>query len=113
MIFALATDENTLFVFAAATDAIASCEGIDVEDGGWRFWDMAGNPLAAQFLTTNIRSGVTVASGSYRLVPASGPSTLGECLRSIGQISDNSRFPDISAVRRHLASVAQVSQHGR
>lgn len=112
MIFALATDENTLFVFATAIDAIAYCEGIDVEDGGWRFWDIAGNALAANFLTANIRSGVTVGSGSYHLVPVSGQSTLGECLSSIGQINDNSRFPDISAVRRHLASVAQVSQHG-
>lgn len=112
MIFALATDENTVFVFAAATDAIAYCEGIDVEDGGWRFWDMAGNPLAAEFLTANLRGGATVGSGSYRLVPVSGRSTLGECLSSIGQIGDNSRFPDISAVRRHLARVAQMSQHG-
>ena len=112
MIFALATDENTLFVFATATDAIAYCEGIDVEDGDWRFWDMAGNALAAEFLTTNSRSGFTVGSGSYRLAPVSGQSTLGESLSSIGQISDSQRFPDISAVRAHLASVAQVPQHG-
>jgi hypothetical protein len=37
MIFALATDENTLFVFASAVEAVAYCEAIDVEEGGWIF----------------------------------------------------------------------------
>lgn len=42
MIFALATDYRSLFVFASVVEAVAHCEGIDVEDGGWAFWDGAG-----------------------------------------------------------------------
>jgi len=112
MIFALATDENTLFVFASVTDAIAYCEGIDVEDGGWSFWDHAGCALDAEFLIPNHRNGFTVGNGSYRLVPMSDKASLRDSLTSAWQIGDNAYFPTLSAVRAHLASVAQVSQHG-
>ncbi|MFN9707660.1 MAG: hypothetical protein ACK53K_04400 [Burkholderiales bacterium] len=39
MIFALSTDDKTLMVFASETEATAYAEGIDVEDGGWLFFD--------------------------------------------------------------------------
>ena len=111
MIFALATDENTLLVFTSVTDAMTYCEGIDVEDGGWSFWDHVGRALDAEFQIPNHRDGFTVGNGSYRLVPVADKATLGDSLTSIGKIGDNPHFPTLSAVRAHLASVAQVSQH--
>ena len=112
MIFALATDENTLLVFKSITDAMTYCEGIDVEDGGWSFWDNVGRALDAEFHNPNHRDGFTVGNGSYRLASAADKATLADSLNSIGQIGDNPHFPTLSAVRAHLASVAQVSQHG-
>jgi hypothetical protein len=44
MLFALSTDDRTLMVFGDAADAVAYCEGRDVAEGGWRFWDAAGSP---------------------------------------------------------------------
>ena len=55
MIFAVATDERSLYAFASEEEAIAKCEGLDVEAAGWLFWDSAGNPLEAEFLTPNKR----------------------------------------------------------
>ena len=112
MIFAAATDENTLFVFASIAEAIAYCEGIDVEDDGWIFWDDAGNALSAEFLTPNHRGRFAIGGGTCRLVQASGKPTLTEFIASIRHIDGNPYFSTLSAVREHLAPAAQVSQHG-
>ncbi|WAC63717.1 hypothetical protein OVA13_04490 [Pseudoxanthomonas sp. SL93] len=112
MIFAAATDENTLFVFASISEAIAYCESIDVEDGGWIFWDHAGNALSAEFLTPNHRGRFTVGGGTYRLVQVSGKPTLTESIASIHHINGNPYFSTLSAVHEHLATPTQVPQHG-
>ena len=107
MIFAAATDENTLCIFASAADAIAYCEGIDVEDGGWRFWDESGNPLSAEFLTPNHRERFTICSGTYRLVQSSSQPTLSESISGIRHIDGNPYFATLSAVQLHLATMAK------
>lgn len=112
MIFALATDENTLFVFASFTDVMAYCEGIDVEDGVWNFWDHTGCALGAEFHAPNHRVGFTAGNGSYRLVPMRDKATLGESLPSIRQIGDNPHFSSLAALQAHLASITQVPQGG-
>ena len=35
MIFAFDTDDRSLMVFSSEAEAIAYCEGVDVEEGGW------------------------------------------------------------------------------
>ena len=71
MIFALATDDKTLMVFPEDADAIAYCEGVDVEDGNWLFFDSTGKPLVAEFLKPNVRDSLGVQSGKYVLRPGS------------------------------------------
>jgi hypothetical protein len=112
MIFAAATDENTLCVFPSAAEAIANCEGIDVEDGGWLFWDESGNSLSAEFLTPNHRGRFTVGSGTYRLVQSPDQPNLAESLSGISHIDGNPYFATLSAVQVHLVAAAQASQHG-
>jgi hypothetical protein len=112
MIFAAATDENTLFVFASAVDAIAYCEAIDVEEGGWIFWDEAGDALQAEFLTPNHRGGFMVGSGSYRLIQATDGSTLAMSLAGIRHLDGNPYFDTLEAVRVHLATTRRISEHG-
>lgn len=112
MIFAAATDENTLFVFASAVDAVAYCEAIDVEEGGWIFWDEAGDALQAEFLTPNHRGGFMVGGGAYRLVPAPDRPPLAAVLASIGAIEGNPHFATLAAVQAHLATTTPVPEHG-
>ena len=112
MIFAAATDENTLFVFASIAEAITYCESIDVEDGGWIFWDDSGRALSAEFLIPNHRARFAVVGGTYRLVQVSGKPTLTESIASIHHINGNPYFSTLSAIQEHLATVTQVPQHG-
>ena len=108
--FAAATDERTLFVFLSAGDAIAYCEGIDVENGDWIFWDERGSALVADFVVPNHPGTYAICSGTYQFVPSNGLPTLEEGLARILQIDSNPYFKTISDVRAHLASVNQVSQ---
>lgn len=112
MIFALATDEGTLFVFPSSVEAVAHCEGIDVEDGIWRFWEERGSPLAAHFLTPNFRAGSIVGNGTYQLVPVSVPDHLATALDGARLIQANSFFGSIAAVRAYLAGLDEARSHG-
>ena len=47
MIFAVETEERALAVFPTQDEAIAYCEGLDVEAATWLFWAADGSPLAA------------------------------------------------------------------
>jgi hypothetical protein len=71
MIFAVATDERTLYSFPSAEAAIAYCEALDVAAAVWLFWDDAGRPLEPHFTVQNKRGLFVVQNGSYILVPAS------------------------------------------
>ncbi len=112
MIFALATDENSLLVFPAPENAIAYCEGIDVRAGVWLFWGENGLPLQPDFLTPNQYGRFSVANGIYRLLPTQSGGTLAEILGSIHSIGPNPFFPSLAALQEHLSGTAQATQHG-
>jgi hypothetical protein len=104
MIFAAATDEMTLFVFATAERALSYCEGIDVEEGGWLFWDGAGSALRAAFITPNHRDGACVGNGVYRLVPSTHLPPLSEVIMELRNLAANPHYPTLTAVRASLAA---------
>lgn len=112
MIFAAATDEMTLFVFATAEMAVSYCEGIDVEEGGWLFWDDAGMALRAEFITPNHRDGVRVGNGVYRLMPSASMPSLAKVIMEIRNIDTNPHYPTLAAVRAHLAAGSCPSRDG-
>ena len=70
MIFVVETEERSLYVFKSEAEAIANCEGLDVEAGVWLFWDDSGQPLMPQLSVPNKRGLFMAASGVYSLVPA-------------------------------------------
>lgn len=70
MIFAFATDEKTLMVFPSESEAIAYCEGVDVEEGNWFFFDSDGKPLDAVFTAPNKQGSFSMVSGFYILRPS-------------------------------------------
>lgn len=112
MIFVAATDDRTLTVFAAAEEAVAHCEGVDVEDGSWLFWDEVGMALAPEFLASNHRGRLAVGSGTYHLIPAPHLPSLTQTLATLHAIEANPHFATLAALRAHLATVATVRQHG-
>jgi hypothetical protein len=67
MVFVLLTDEQTLMVYPTEAAAISACEGIDVEDGEYRFFNAAGHPLLPVFDEPNSRTRLLVRSGRYHL----------------------------------------------
>ena len=112
MIFALATDDRSLQIFADAGLAISYCEGIDVEDGLWRFWGPTGEALEAVFSEPNERSGSWVLSGVYSLLPSSGRPNLWASLADAGSLEANPYFPSLAAIRDYLAQSGDVQHHG-
>lgn len=115
MLFALSTDDRTLMVFGDAADAVAYCEGLDVAEGGWRFWDAAGAPLEAAFAEPAVRGRLITANGRYALVPAHAPDAvpLRACFDAIRALTPNPHIADLAALRlmldeRHRASTQGV-----
>ena len=68
MVFAYAIDDGSLTAFSTEGEAIAYAEGIDVEDGAWRFFADDGAELTPCFKAANERSAWFVRSGNYNLV---------------------------------------------
>jgi hypothetical protein len=113
MIFAAATDEKSLFVFPSPEEAIAHCEAIDAENGGWMFWDGHGAALQPQFITPNYRGPLgIVGNGTYQLVADQSLPSLTEALGGLRALETNPLFQSLAAVQAHLAAVASLPQHG-
>jgi hypothetical protein len=104
MIFVLATDDFCLEVYPTKEEAIAACEGVDVEDGNYLFWDGSGFPLIASFSEPNERGRFTVLSGVYDLLPASSGESLLGALSMAKSFEGHGLFSSIEAVRRHLTN---------
>jgi hypothetical protein len=103
-IFAIDTEKRRLHVFDSAGVAVRYCEGVDVENGVWRFWDNAGQPLAPEFIKASLQGLGVMRSGTYRLVKdvsAKEP----ELLQMLGQITSvegPAPLNTVDGVRRHL-----------
>ena len=90
-------------MFSTEADAIAYAEGIDVEAGVWQFFDSCGAPLEAVF--TQPKTGrFLVASGKYRLRPATLGASLGERLGEVASVEGPAPLNSIAAVKERLAS---------
>lgn len=101
-IFAFATDDRGLHVFPEKEDAISYCEGIDIENGEWLFWDEFGTNLQPVFSKPNQKSGFSVMSGEYDLVPFPAGLELIMFLPNVGYVEGGGMFQDIEEVRNHL-----------
>lgn len=101
-VFVFSTDDLGLEVFDSKKDAIAACEGIDVENGECLFWDERGVSLKAEFSTPNKKGSFTVVSGIYDLVPFPEGLDLIEFLPKVGYVEGHGHFKDVAEVKRHL-----------
>ena len=103
VVFVLSMDDRGLCIFPSANAAIAECEGIDVEDGNYTFWDENGCPLKAVFSRPNRRGFFgSVLSGKYALVPSADSEPLIDALHKVGYLEPSNVFASIDALREHL-----------
>ncbi|MAP76732.1 MAG: hypothetical protein CMK87_01530 [Pseudomonadales bacterium] len=114
MIFAVETEERALAVFPTQDEAIAYCEGLDVEAATWLFWAADGSPLEAEFITPNKRGWFSVQNGHYRLVPAlpEHHADLAEALDEVLRLEPNPTFNSLLQVREYLAKLTNGAQDG-
>ena len=106
MIFAFATDDRSLMVFVSEAEAIAYCEGIDVEEGGWLFFANDGSPLEPHFSRPSHRGTFSVESGEYTLRPAKPGNDLSlrERLSEIASVEGMPGISNIADVERLLTA---------
>lgn len=104
MIFVFTTDDETLEIFPDKQTATSSCEGIDVEDGLYLFWDDSGKPLTAEFTEPNQRGRFSVVSGKYKLVSCdeSNSANLLDVLDDVQAVEGKSPLNTIEAIRSYL-----------
>ena len=104
MIFAVETEERTLIAFPSEAEAVAYCEGLDVEAAVWLFWNDCGEPLERQFPVPNKQGLIGVRNGTYSLVPASENhhAVLMEALEEILNFESTAPFNSADGVRNYL-----------
>ena len=106
MIFVAEIEERALYAFATESEAIAHCEGLDVEAGIWLFWNSAGEPLEARFSVPNKRGLFSVENGKYTLISATQDhhAILVEALDEILHYESASPFESKTSVLNYLAA---------
>ena len=116
MIFIL-DETDLLHVADAEAEPQGAFEGIDVENGIYRFFNESGSPLVPEFTVKNKRGtsffGLSkwIWSGTYRLIACEDDSVphLSEMLTKDTGLEPNKYFGDIDAVRRALKKVRDAA----
>jgi hypothetical protein len=110
MIFAVETEERTLRVFKDEAEAVAACEGLDVEAAVWLFWSNDGTPLEPVFTTPNKRGIFRVKNGVYVLRPAEGlhHAPLSEAVDEVLHFESPEPLTSAEAVKAHLNAAPPV-----
>lgn len=99
MIFAFATDDRGLIAFTSEREAVAYCEGLDVEEGRWQFYASDGRRLVARFTHANVRGRVGAASGAYVLEPGDESAALRTLLDDVAYV-EGCGLSSVADVRR-------------
>jgi hypothetical protein len=104
MIFAVETEERSLIAFPSEAEAVAYCEGLDVEAAVWLFWNDRGEPLEPKFSVPNKRGLFVVRNGTYSLAPASlnHHAVLEEALDEVLNFESPAPFNSAEGVRAYL-----------
>lgn len=104
IVFALSTDDGGLLVFPGEGEAVAYCEAVDVDGGGWAFFNVAGSPLAPKFQSKDRGVRFAIASGRYSLIPGTGR-WLQERLEEVEYVQGGG-FTGVEAVKKFLPGLA-------
>ncbi len=115
MIFAVETEERSLYAFDSEAQAIAACEGLDVEAAVWLFWGNDGSPLEPVFTEPNKRGLFSVKNGTYHLIPATEDhhAHLTEALEEVIHYDAAPPLNTAHGVKSHLIVAAGVPHEKR
>jgi hypothetical protein len=115
MIFAVETEERCLYAFDSEAQAIAACEGLDVEAAVWLFWGNDGSPLEPVFTVPNKRGLLSVKSGTYHLIPAAKDhhAHLTEALEEVLHYEAEPPLVTAQGVKSHLIAAAGAPHENR
>lgn len=105
MMFVFDNDDRSLEIFPSEKEAVAACEGIDVEESPCEFWNEEGQPLKAVFTKPNEKGSVSVVSGTYHLEPNREGNKLINMLSHVSYVEGKAPLNTIEAVRQHLTSL--------
>ena len=106
-IFVFSTDDKGLEAFATKEDAINFCEGIDVENGEYLFWDEFGINMEPKFSKLNQKNCVSIVSGEYDLVPFPIGLDLIDFLSNVSYVEGHGMFKDVDDIRQHLTRASK------
>jgi hypothetical protein len=108
MIFAVETEERSLYAFESEAQAIAACEGLDVEAALWLFWGNDGSPLEPVFTVPNKRGLFSAKNGTYHLSPAAEDhrAHLSEALEEVLHYESKPPLSTAQGVKSHLVAAA-------
>jgi hypothetical protein len=102
MHFALSTDDLMLHIFASIDELTGYCEGVDVEDDGWQFWNEAGVALTPRFTEPVDRSAFVVGGGKNILEVNESGSRLATELHRAEGLNANVFFESLGDVRKQF-----------
>lgn len=103
MLFAFATDDRSLEVFASEAEAVASCEGADVASSGYLFFAGDGSPLEPVFSEPAVIGSFVVTHGRYSLRACSG-AHLRDVLPRVSVVEGPTGIQSVADVARVLTS---------
>jgi hypothetical protein len=103
MIFAFSTDDRSLLVFISEEHAISYCEGIDVANNGWQFFNDEGSPLNPVFQAQAAERNFVVSNGKYSLVPSIGENLV-NLLFKVSSVEGSEDICTIEQVLVHLSN---------
>lgn len=108
-----------LNVYSSEAELQGACEGIDVQEGVYRFFDKAGRPLEPEFYEPNKKGKISgpidwVISGKYRLVrpEQSVLSGLKEVLGSVTGLEENPYFSGLEEIQGFLTNQSSTPAKG-
>ena len=107
-IFAFSADDTGLTVFSSKGDVCDYCEGIDVENGEWVFWNEEGVNLKAEFSEPNKKGLFSVVSGKFDLILFPEGLELSEFLSNVSYVDGDEMFADVNDVRKHLTRIRKM-----
>jgi hypothetical protein len=110
VIYVFANDDRGLSVYATPREAVAACEGIDVEDGNYMFFSSDGRPLRPTFTRPNRRGVLIVRSGDYVLEPLNQSSAPG-LLDILARVTcvEGCGFNSVKMVEAQINEAAQTT----
>lgn len=101
MIFALCAPRRTLLVFGSDAEALAHAEDVDLQAGGWQFFDAAGAPLQVVSAGDHPRC-FFVAPDTLYLRPSGGSLPLAQRLGEVETVQGPKPLDDVASVRAYL-----------